>query len=225
MEIIYEDNHLVAVNKLAGEIVQGDKTGDEPLSGRVKTYLKNKYNKPGNVFLGVAHRIDRPVSGVVLFARTSKALERINEMIKKREIKKIYWAVVGNKPAAASGTLTHYLVRNTEKNISTAYDREVLNSQKAVLSYKAVGNDNGYYYLEIDLETGRHHQIRAQLAKIGCPIVGDVKYGYGRPDRDGGIHLHSRRMEFVHPVAKTFVNIEAAPPNDPIWEGFGFDHE
>lgn len=222
MEIIYEDNHLVAVNKLAGEIVQGDKTGDEPLSDRVKTYLKKKYNKPGNVFLGVAHRIDRPVSGVVLFARTSKALERINEMIKKREIKKIYWAVVGNKPTAALGTLTHYLVRNTEKNISTAYDREVLNSQKAVLSYKVVGNDNGYYYLEIDLETGRHHQIRAQLAKIGCPIVGDVKYGYGRPDRDGGIHLHSRRMEFVHPVAKNFVKIEAAPPKDAIWEGFGF---
>lgn len=224
MEIIYEDNHLIAVNKLAGDIVQGDKTGDEPLSDRVKAYIKQEYNKPGNVFLGVAHRIDRPVSGAVLFTRTSKALERINEMIKKREIKKTYWAVVKNKPAANAATLTHYLARNTEKNISTAYDREVPNSQKAILSYRVVGSSNGCYYLEIDLETGRHHQIRVQLAKMGCPIVGDVKYGYEWPARDGGIHLHSRSMEFVHPVAKTLVKIKAEPPKDSIWEGFNSEH-
>ncbi len=220
MEVIYEDNHLIAVNKSAGEIVQGDRTGDVPLSDAVKIYIKKKYNKPGNVFLGVAHRIDRPVSGAVLFARTSKALERINEMIKKREIKKTYWAVVKNRPAANSGTLTHYLARDTEQNVTAAFDRETSDSQKAVLSYKIIGSGNGYYYLEIDLETGRHHQIRAQLAKIGCPIVGDVKYGYERPDRNGGIHLHSRSMEFVHPIAKTLVKIIADPPKDRIWEGF-----
>lgn len=220
MEVIYEDNHLIAVNKSAGEIVQGDRTGDVPLSDAVKIYIKKKYNKPGNVFLGVAHRIDRPVSGAVLFARTSKALERINEMIKKREIKKTYWAVVKNRPAANSGTLTHYLARDTEQNVTAAFDRETSDSQKAVLSYKIIGSGNGYYYLEIDLETGRHHQIRAQLAKIGCPIVGDVKYGYERPDRNGGIHLHSRSMEFVHPIAKTPVKIIADPPKDRIWEGF-----
>jgi 23S rRNA pseudouridine1911/1915/1917 synthase len=220
MEILYEDNHLIAVNKRAGEIVQGDKTGDEPLADKVKAYIKKKYNKPGNVFLGVAHRIDRPVSGVVLFARTSKALERINEMIKNRQISKNYWAVTRNRPPANSATLTHYLVRDTEKNISVAHDREAPNSQKAVLSYRVIGSGEGYFFWEIDLQTGRHHQIRAQLAKIGYPIVGDLKYGYGRPDRDGGIHLHSRSMEFVHPVAKTPVKIVAAPPDDPIWDGF-----
>lgn len=219
MDIIYEDNHLIAVNKKAGEIVQGDKTGDEPLSDKVKAYLKKKYNKPGNVFLGVAHRIDRPVSGAVLFARTSKALERINEVIKKREIKKIYWAVVKNRPAADAGMLTHYLVRDTEKNISVVYDREAPGSQKAVLSYSVAGSNSGYYYLKIDLETGRHHQIRAQLAKIGCPIVGDVKYGYERPNTGGGIKLHSWRMEFVHPVTKVPMMITAAVPSDPVWSG------
>jgi len=222
MEVLYEDNHIVAANKRVSEIVQGDKTGDEPLSDKVKTYLKEKYNKPGAVFLGVVHRIDRPVSGVVLFARTSKALARLNEMIKNHQIKKTYWAIVKNRPPANSGKLEHYLVRDAEQNKSFAHDREVPGSQLATLSYQVIGNGNGYWYLKIDLQTGRHHQIRSQLAKIGCPIVGDVKYGSDSANADGGIDLHARSLEFTHPVAKTPVNIIAPPPEDQVWGGFLF---
>lgn len=220
MEIIYEDNHLIAVNKRVSEIVQGDKTGDVTLADKVKAYIKEKYNKPSAVFLGVAHRIDRPVSGVVLFSRTSKALARLNEMIKNRQIKKIYWAIVKNRPPADAGTLEHYLTRNTEQNKSFAHDREGANSQLAVLSYEVIGSGSGFWYLKIDLQTGRHHQIRAQLAKIGCPIKGDIKYGYDLANTDGGINLHARSLEFIHPVAKTPLIIIAPLPSDPIWTYF-----
>ncbi|MCU0652767.1 MAG: RNA pseudouridine synthase [Candidatus Pacebacteria bacterium] len=220
MEIIYEDNHLIAVNKRVSDIVQGDKTGDKPLSEMAKTYLKEKYHKRWNVFLGVVHRIDRPVSGVVLFARTSKALSRLNEMMKKHQIRKTYWAIVKNRPTAPCGSLTHYLVHNPAKNISVAHDKEVPNSQLATLSYRVIGEVNGFFVLEIDLQTGRHHQIRSQLAKIGSPIVGDVKYGYPVPDRDAGIHLHSRKMELMHPVSKLPVSIVAPAPKDPLWDAF-----
>jgi 23S rRNA pseudouridine1911/1915/1917 synthase len=220
MEVLYEDNHIIAVNKKVGEIVQGDKTGDVTLADKVKAYLKEKYNKPGAVFLGVAHRIDRPVSGAVLFARTSKALARLNEMIREKKIRKIYWAIVQNRPRLDSGALEHYLTRNEAQNKSYAYDRQVPNSQKAELFYKIAASGNGYYCLEIDLQTGRHHQIRSQLAKIGCPIIGDAKYGFEHPVKDGGVHLHSRKMEFIHPVAKVRIAIIAPPPKDPLWDDF-----
>ncbi|MFA6376395.1 MAG: RluA family pseudouridine synthase [Candidatus Paceibacterota bacterium] len=220
MEILFEDNHIIAVNKRVSDIVQGDKTGDEPLSDKVKAYIKEKYNKPGAVFLGVVHRIDRPVSGAVLFARTSKALSRLNEMIAKKQIKKTYWAIVENKPPADSGTLEHYLVRNTVQNKSAAYDREITGSQKAVLSYAVAATGNGYYYLVIDLQTGRHHQIRSQLAAMGCPIKGDVKYGFGSANADGGINLHARKIEFIHPVSKAPVVIIAPAPKDALWDEF-----
>jgi 23S rRNA pseudouridine1911/1915/1917 synthase len=220
MEVLYEDNHIIAVNKQVSDIVQGDKTGDEPMSDKVKDYIAKKYNKPGNVFLGVVHRIDRPVSGVVLFARTSKALARLNDAIKERQIRKTYWAIVENRPPANSATITHYLVRNTTQNKSFAFDRETDGSQKAVLAYKIIAKDDNYYYLEIDLQTGRHHQIRAQLAKIGCPIKGDLKYGYRDANIDGGINLHARKIEFIHPVTKEPIAIVAPPPKDPLWDGF-----
>lgn len=220
MEIIYEDNHLVAVNKLAGEIVQGDRTQDKTLADLVKDYLKEKYKKPGNVFLGVAHRIDRPVTGAVLFCRTSKALARVNEMIKNRQIKKIYWAAVASPPPADCGTLVHYLTRDETQNKSFAHDREVADSQRAELYYKILAKSQKDYCLEIILQTGRHHQIRAQLAKIGCPVVGDVKYGFGRANPDGSICLHSRKMEFDHPVAKTPLAVVVPPPEGAIWDGF-----
>jgi 23S rRNA pseudouridine1911/1915/1917 synthase len=219
-EILYEDNHIIAVNKQVSDIVQGDKTGDEPLSDKLKAYIKEKYNKPGNVFLGVVHRIDRPVSGVVLFARTSKALARLNEMIKNRQIRKTYWAIVKNAPPADSEMLEHYLVRDTAKNKSLAYDREIPGSQLAVLSYKVLAKSGSYYCLEIDLQTGRHHQIRAQLAKIGCPIIGDLKYGFKSANTDGGINLHARSLEFIHPVKKEPVAIVAPPPKDELWDDF-----
>ena len=185
MTVVYEDNHIVVVNKTSSEIVQGDKTGDTPLSEMVKQYLKEKYNKPGNVFIGVTHRLDRPVSGLVVFAKTSKALPRLNEMFRNGEVKKTYWAIVKECPKETEGELVHYLVRNEKQNKSYAYDKEVKNSKKAVLHYKLIGHSQNYYLLEVDLKTGRHHQIRCQLAKMGCPIKGDLKYGFPRSNPDG----------------------------------------
>lgn len=220
MQVIYEDNHIIIVNKTTSEIVQGDKTGDTPLSEIVKQYLKEKYNKPGNVYLGVSHRLDRPVSGIVVFAKTSKALPRLNDMFKNGEIKKTYWAIVKNCPKETEGELEHYLVRNEKQNKSYAYDKEVPNSKKAILHYRLIGHSQNYYLLEVDLKTGRHHQIRCQLAKIGCPIKGDLKYGAQRSNPDGSISLHARRIKFVHPVSQEKVDIEAPVPSDNLWQGF-----
>ena len=217
LQILYEDNHLIAVNKRPGDIVQGDKTGDIPLSEIVKTYIKEKYNKPGNVYLGVAHRLDRPTSGVVVFAKTSKALPRLNKLFADKEAKKTYWAVVKNKPTKTSDTLTHWLKRNTKQNKSYANIKEVNESKKAVLDYIIIKKLDHYFLLEIDLKTGRHHQIRAQLAALGCPIKGDLKYGFDRSNKDGSIHLHARELKFVHPVKKTELKIIAPVPNDPVW--------
>lgn len=220
MEILYEDNHIIAVNKSGSEIVQADKTGDIPLSELVKQYIKEKYNKPGAVFLGVAHRLDRPVSGVVIFAKTSKALTRLNEMFRDKKIKKTYWAIVKNPPKQEEGELVHYLVRNEQQNKSYAYESEKANSKKAILSYKLIGRSDNYYLLEINLQTGRHHQIRVQLAKMGCPIKGDLKYGFPRSNPDKGISLHSRKAEFVHPVSKIDMEIIAPVPKEPLWQNF-----
>ena len=220
MEVIYEDNHLIAVNKTCSEIVQGDKTGDKPLSEIVAQWLKEKYNKPGNVFVGVTHRLDRPVSGLVLFAKTSKALSRLNEMFRVGEIKKTYWAIVKEKPKEAEAELVHYIVRNEKQNKSFAYDAEKPNSKKAILCYKVIGQSDNYFLLEIDLKTGRHHQIRCQLAKIGCPVKGDLKYGSPRSNPDGGISLHSRKAEFIHPVSKEEIEIVAPVPEDKLWKAF-----
>lgn len=221
MDVIYEDNHIIAVNKNCSEIVQGDKTGDSPLSEAVKQYIKEKYQKPGNVFIGVTHRLDRPTSGVVLFARTSKALTRLNGMFSEKEsIKKIYWAVVDKKPVKEAGTLHHWLVRNTQQNKSYAYNEEKPNSQEAFLNYKLLGSSDKYHLLEIELLTGRHHQIRAQLAAIGCKIKGDLKYGSARSNANGGIHLHARKIEFIHPVTKEFISITAPIPDDALWKYF-----
>jgi len=217
LQVLFEDNHLIVVNKRVGDIVQGDKTGDDPLSEVVKQYLKDKYNKPGNVYLGVVHRLDRPTSGIVLFAKTSKALPRLNKMFAEGDNKKMYWAVVKNPPPKESDTLTHWLVRNPKQNKSYAHNKEVPNSKKAVLDYKLVKKLDSYYLLEIDLKTGRHHQIRAQLAAIGCVIKGDLKYGADRSNKDGGIHLHARSLAIVHPVQKEPVAFLAPPPQDPIW--------
>lgn len=218
--ILYEDNHLLVVNKLPSEIVQGDKTGDEPLSDYLKRYLKQKYHKPGNVFLGVIHRIDRPVSGAVVFAKTGKALSRMNELVKQRALKKTYWAIVKNQPPAMEGQLVHYLVRNEKKNKSFAYSRMKSNSKEAVLSYKMLASSKDYHLLEIDLHTGRHHQIRAQLAAIGCPIKGDLKYGFARSNPDASISLHARSVSFIHPVKKEPVRVVASPPHDALWDYF-----
>ena len=206
MKVLYEDNHIIVVNKQSGEIVQGDKTGDTPLSDIVKAWLKEKYNKPGNVFLGVVHRLDRPVSGIVLFAKTSKALPRLNKLFAEHEkVRKTYWAIVANKPPQENGTLTHWLTRNEKTNTAKAYDREVPNSKKAVLNYQLIAASDRYYLLEIQLHTGRHHQIRCQLAKIGCPIKGDLKYGAPRSNPDGSICLHARHMELEHPVSHEII--------------------
>jgi 23S rRNA pseudouridine1911/1915/1917 synthase len=220
MTVIYEDNHIIVVNKSSSEIVQGDKTGDTPLSETVKQYLKEKYNKPGNVFLGVVHRLDRPVSGIVLFAKTSKALPRLNEMFKNSEVKKTYWAIVKNCPKETEGELVHYLVRNEKQNKSYAYDKEVKDSKKAILDYKLIGHSQNYYLLEVHLHTGRHHQIRCQLAKMGCPIKGDLKYGSPRSNPDGSICLHSRKVSFIHPVSKELIELEAPIPEGNLWNGF-----
>ena len=219
-EVLYEDNHLIILNKAPSSIVQGDKTGDEPLSEALKRYLREKYGKPGNVFVGVVHRIDRPVSGAVIFAKTSKALSRLTEMIKRGEIRKTYWAVVANRPPEAEARLVHYLTRNEEKNKSFASPVPSGKSQKAELIYRLCGRSDHYYLLEIRLLTGRHHQIRAQLAAIGCPIRGDLKYGAPRPNPGGSIHLHSRKVEMIHPVKKEPLSVTADPPRDPIWDYF-----
>lgn len=219
-DILYEDNHLIAVLKRAGDIVQIDETGDEPLDEQVKKYIAAKYNKPGGAFLGVVHRLDRPVSGVILFAKTSKALERMNQVFKNREVKKTYWAVVRRKPARSSGTLVHWLVKNPQKNVVTSYDKEVPGSQRCELSYRLIGELDGYYLIEVDPLTGRSHQIRVQLSTMGCPIVGDNKYGYPRGSRKGSICLHARRLEFMHPVKKEPVSIFARLPKDGFWEKF-----
>jgi len=220
MEVLYEDNHIIAVNKKVSDIVQGDKTGDEPLSEKVKSYIKKIYNKPGNVFLGVTHRLDRPVSGALLFAKTSKALGRLNEMFKSKEIKKIYWAIVKNKPSQIEEKLNHYLIKNQKKNKSFAYDKEVKGSKLASLTYKLIAEADRYFLLEVELHTGRHHQIRCQLAKIGCPIKGDLKYGFPRSNPDGGINLHAREIEFIHPVKKESIKIIAPLPGDSLWNFF-----
>jgi 23S rRNA pseudouridine1911/1915/1917 synthase len=222
-DILFEDNHLLIYNKKPSQIVQGDKTGDRPLSDLLKDFIKARDSKPGNVFLGVVHRIDRPVSGVVVFAKTSKALTRLNEMLKNGNIHKTYWAVVKNPPPEVDGHLIHFLKRNEEKNKSFAHDKEVPESKKAELTYKLICQSEKYYLLEVNLLTGRHHQIRSQLAKIGCPIKGDLKYGYNRSNPDGSIHLHSRTIEMIHPVKKEMIRITALPPEDKLWNFF-IDH-
>lgn len=218
MEVIYEDNHIIAVNKTGNEIVQGDKTGDVPLADALKAWLKEKYAKPGNVFVGVAHRLDRPVSGVVLFARTSKSLARLNDMFRLGEVEKIYWAIVKNPPPAEEGELVHWLVRNEKQNKSYASDVEKPGAKKAILSYKLINRSENYCLLEINLKTGRHHQIRVQLAKMGCPVKGDLKYGSDRSNKDGGISLHARRISFVHPVSRQPVVITAPAPAGSLWK-------
>ena len=217
LQILYEDNHLIAVNKRPGDIVQGDKTGDMPLSEIVKQYIKEKYNKPGNVYLGVAHRLDRPTSGIVVFAKSSKALPRLNKLFAEKEAKKTYWAVVKNMPPKTRDTLTHWLKRNTKQNKSYANKKEVPDSKKAGLDYEIIKKLDNYFLLEIDLITGRHHQIRSQLTAIGCPIKGDLKYGFDRSNKDGSIHLHARKLMFIHPVKKEKLELIAPPPNDPVW--------
>ena len=218
MNVLYEDNHIIIVNKASGEIVQGDKTCDTPLVETVRAYIKEKYNKPGNVFCGLTHRLDRPVSGVVIFAKTSKALERINNMLQKHEIKKTYWAIVKNTPKQAEGTLVNYLVRNEKQNKSYAYNTEKPNSKRAELNYKVIGKSDNYTLLEVNLITGRHHQIRCQLAAMGCPIKGDLKYGFARSNPDGSISLHARSVEFTHPVSKELIHVDAPTPVDNLWK-------
>lgn len=217
MNVVYEDNHIIIVNKQSGEIVQGDKTGDTPLSDIVKQYIKEKYNKPGNVFLGVVHRLDRPVSGLVVFAKTSKALSRLNEMFRTGDVHKTYWAIVKKNDIAPEATLTNWLTRNERQNKSYAHNREVPGAKKAVLSYKVRSMSDNYMLLEVRLMTGRHHQIRCQLAHMGCPIKGDLKYGSPRSNPDGSISLMSRRVEFVHPVSKETIAVEAPVPDDRLW--------
>ena len=219
MTVLYEDNHIIAVNKTCNEIVQGDKTGDEPLSEIVKAYIKEKYNKPGEVFLGVTHRLDRPTSGVVLFARTSKALTRLNEMFKSHEqIKKTYWAIVQGCPKQPEARLENYLIRNEQQNKSYLAKPNAKDAKLAVLEYKTLVRGENYTLLEVNLETGRHHQIRCQLAAIGCPVKGDLKYGAKRSNPDGGICLHARQIEFIHPVSKQNICITAPVPNDSLWQ-------
>ena len=221
LQVLYEDNHIIVVNKRAGDIVQGDKTGDKPLSEVVKEYLKKKYNKPGNVYLGVVHRLDRPTTGIVLFARTSKALPRLNKLFAEKKAKKTYWALVKNKPLKLEDTLIHWLRKNPKNNKSQAFSKEVYNSKKAVLQYNVIKTLENFYLLEIDLETGRHHQIRTQLASIGCPIKGDLKYGYDRSNKDASISLHSRQLHFDHPVKNEHIEIIAPTPKDALWKACG----
>lgn len=215
--VLFEDNHIIIINKRAGDITQGDKTGDIPLSDVVKDYLKDKYHKEGNVFLGVVHRLDRPTSGVIIFAKTSKSLERLNKMLRDKEIQKTYWAVVKNHPEKETATLINFLKKNPVNNKSAVYNKEIDGSKKAVLHYKVTQKFDNYSLLEINLETGRHHQIRSQLAAIGFPIKGDVKYGFPRTNKDASIHLHARKIEFIHPVSKELISIIAPTPDEVIW--------
>lgn len=218
LDIIYEDNHLIVINKPVGKLVQGDATGDEPLSETLKSYIKKKYNKPGNVYLGVVHRLDRPTSGVLVFAKTSKALSRLNKQFSQRETQKTYWAIVENKPPQIEGRLVNYLKRNHKQNKSYAYPKPTPEAKKAVLNYKLVKSLKNYYLLEIDLETGRHHQIRAQLSDINCIIKGDLKYGAKRSNANAGIHLHAKTLRLIHPVKKTEMTFEASLPEDALWQ-------
>lgn len=218
--VLFEDNHLLVLNKRAGDIVQGDKTGTEPLLDKAKAYIKVKYNKPGNVYLGLPHRLDQPVSGAVIFSRTSKSLVRLNQMLQDHEITKIYWAIVKNRPQADEGTLIHFMSRNREKNKSYAFASPRKDSQRAELKYKLIASSEHYHLLEVELLTGRHHQIRSQLSISGCPIKGDLKYGAPRPNEDASIHLHARKLMFAHPVSGETLNIIAPVPPDPLWQYF-----
>jgi 23S rRNA pseudouridine1911/1915/1917 synthase len=218
LQVLFEDNHIIIVNKRAGDITQGDKTGDKPLSDVIKEYVKEKYNKPGKVFIGTVHRLDRPTSGIVIFARTSKSLERLNKMLRDKVIHKTYWALVKEVPSKASATLTNFLKKDTKKNKSFVYKKEIAGSKKAVLHYKLLKKLEHYSLLEIDLETGRHHQIRTQLSHIGSVIKGDLKYGAPRSNKDGSISLHARKIKFMHPVSKEEITITAATPEDIIWD-------
>ena len=220
LNVLYEDNHLLALNKPAGVLVQGDQTGDEPLVEHGKKYIKEKYNEPGEVFLGVVHRLDRPVSGVVVFARTSKALERMNELFRDRKTGKIYWAVVKNKPKEESGTLVHWLVKNEKNNKVTVFAKENIQGQRSELNYRTLKKKSGFYLLEVNPITGRPHQIRVQLASMGCEIVGDVKYGSQQPNVDKSICLHARQLTFAHPVKKETISIEAPLPESEVWNLF-----
>ena len=220
LTVLYEDNHLIAVKKLSGEIIQSDQTGDTTLAEKVKDYIKKKYKKPGEVFLGIIHRLDRPVGGVIIFARTSKALKRMNELFREKKIKKEYWAIVEEKPPLEEEQLINWLKKNQDKNRSRAYEKEVKASKKAILSYQLVGRSKNYFYLKINPLTGRHHQIRVQLSFIGCRIKGDVKYGAKRTNKDGGIHLFAKSLSFVHPIKKEPLTISANPPIDPLWNEF-----
>ncbi len=217
LQVLFEDNHIVIVNKRSGDITQGDKTGDKPLSDVVKEYIKEKYNKPGDVFLGVVHRLDRPTSGIIIFARTTKALTRLNKMLRDKTINKTYWAVVKNEPKKEADTLINFLKKNPKNNKSTVFNKETEGSKKAILHYKTIKKLDNYALLEIDLETGRHHQIRAQLSAIGSAIKGDLKYGFPRSNKDGSIHLHARKIDFTHPVSKELISIQAPVPNEVIW--------
>ncbi len=219
LQVLYEDNHIIVVNKRVGDIVQGDKTGDSPLSDIVKSYIKDKYNKPGNVYLGVVHRLDRPTSGLVIFAKTSKVLPRLNSLFVSKKITKTYWAIVKNKPPRPQDALVNWLRKNPKNNKAYVFNSEVENSKKAILHFKTLKKLDHYYLLEINLETGRHHQIRAQLSNIGCPIKGDLKYGATRSNKDAGINLHARHICFTHPVKKTHISITAPlPKNDAVWK-------
>lgn len=219
-EILYEDNHIIAVNKRPSDLSQGDRSGDPSLDDEVKKYIAKKYNKPGEVFLGVVHRLDRPVSGVILYARTSKALSRLNEMFRTSEVMKVYLAIVKNRPPEDTGTISHYLKKNEKQNKTYVYDTEVKGSKKASLTYRVAGRSDRYYLLEVILHSGRHHQIRAQLAEIGCPVKGDLKYGFSRSNDDGSISLMARRLEFIHPVKKEKIIITAPFPEGDIWQVF-----
>jgi len=218
LQVIYEDNHIIVVNKRAGDLVQGDKTGDTPLSDVIKNYIAQKYNKPGNVYLGTVHRLDRPTTGLVIFSKTSKALPRLNKLFVSKDISKTYWALVKNRPEKDADTLIHWLKKNPKNNKSTAYIKEVPDSKKAILHYKIIKKLDNYFLLEVNLETGRHHQIRSQLSSIGSPIKGDLKYGFDRSNKDASISLHAKNIQFIHPVSKDDLNITAPLPKDPIWD-------